>query len=354
MTQYDGGSDFESGGGRKPPNRPRDAVLRGMTEARDNLSEEVRWNAGVNGRIIVGNAKLWSTDGVRLKNLRRGQEVQILGQKGDGYIARLKDGSEGLIVERAIELDQLPPGPEREETEEQLRIRSTLLAVGTWSIPDQTEGEIGLLRDPLDVGLRVAHRHRLAPFSRAQDIASRPGMKRIEEATPYYRLVGVGMIDNRRPENDPRYAYCFEHTEQVIREITERLNASLREQGFPDSFWVRPFVRGLSRSEIFQRALAQNNPWATASTSPHEFGHTFDLHRNRYDILDYQGNFVTSTIFANDPLNNALRLSPKINAVLGRVLIAMKGEGKISVIHEGRNAVYHISDMHPVGESAIG
>ncbi|GEM_PF-6745052 len=351
MTQH--GGDFEHDKDRQPANPPREALFDDMTRAREDLTREVRWNGAINGKITIANAKLWSTGGVKLKNLRSGQKVQIIGQKGDGYLAKLEDGREGLIAQTAVELEEPLPAPIAvEETEQQRSIRSLLLAMGSLPVTDQTQEEIGVLKDPLEVGLRVAYRHNLALFSRARDIAAAPRMKKVPEITPYCRLIGVGMIDNKRTDNDERYAYCLEHTEQVIREITERLNTDLRTAGFPDSLWVRPIIRGLSRSAVFQNALVQSNPWAAEGRSPHQFGHTFDLHRNRYDIVDAEGNFVTSTISADDPLNNELRLSTKINATLGRLLIAMKEEGKISVIHEGRNAIYHISDLHPAGESA--
>lgn len=350
MTQHT--NDLERGDDREPPNPPRKALLDDATRAREDLSKEVRWNEAVSGKITITNAKLWSTDGVRLKNLRRGEAVQILGQQGDGYLARLSDGREGLVTTIAIELEEPLPAPiEAEETEEQGNIRSALLAMGPLSISDQMEIEVDSLKDSLGVGLRVAYRNNLTAFSRAQDIAGTPGIKKVPETTPHFRLIGVGMIDNKRTDNDERYAYCLEHTEHIMRKITERLNTDLRAAGFPSSLWVRPLIRGLSRSAVFQSALAKTNAWATEGTSPHQFGHTFDLHRNRYDIVDADGNFVTSTISENDSLNHQLQLSAKINAVLGRVLIAMKEEGKISVIHEGRNAVYHISDMHPAGES---
>lgn len=215
--------------------------------------------------------------------------------------------------------------------------------VRRFNIKPQTKEEIRTLKDRAALGVEVARRNGLRRLETADDIARAPYLMRLPEVqSPHYRLRGVGMSASA-VANDPRYTYLHKHTEPVIREIDERLNAELQRAGWPSNLWVRLIVASVTRSEKYQKILREKNGWAARGDSPHTYGATFDLDRRYYDIID-GANFSMTSDAHLDLANRKLGLVPKLNAALGRVLIQMRTEGKLLVLHEGPNPVYHISD----------
>lgn len=218
-------------------------------------------------------------------------------------------------------------------------------------VPMRSAKERRRQKDKISVGLEIAANNHLPRFETAAQIAATSGLAHVE---PYssrnFRLRGVGMLDDSNVESDERYTYCYQHTEKLMKKIDEELNEALYAEGFPRKFKVRLIIKGLSRSEEFQKALRKKNPYAAKGDSPHMYGHTFDIHRAKFDIIDTsgQGNrFSMISTSPSDEVNQKLHMCLKISAVLGRVLIKLKDAGELTVIDEGANPVFHISDKNP-------
>ncbi len=58
---------------------------------------------------ISGNGKLWSAGGAAVAVLGSGQDVYVLGQRGDGYLVRLRDGTEGFVSRQMVQINKPPP-----------------------------------------------------------------------------------------------------------------------------------------------------------------------------------------------------------------------------------------------------
>ncbi|MBI5412794.1 hypothetical protein HZA42_00415 [Candidatus Peregrinibacteria bacterium] len=153
-------------------------------------------------------------------------------------------------------------------------------------VPMRTKAERRKLKDRLATGLEIAERLHLLKFKTVEDI-KKADLKDVPQySSPHYRLRGVGMLDDGNTGNDDRYTCCYPHTESLINRISQELNEELYAQGFPRRFNVRLIVKGLSRSEAFQEALRKINPYAARGDSPHMYGHSFDIHKSKFDIVD--------------------------------------------------------------------
>lgn len=269
-----------------------------------------------------------------------------------------KAAAEKMAAQRGRE-EKEAPQPEKVPTPQEFApyildtngvTKAILETVRVFPVKPLEARKVFQLKDTVGPGLAVAHRLKLPQFETAEDIGAAAGIVDVPQyATKFYRLRGVGQKKDGVRTNDLRYAKCYAHTEGLMREIDERFNTELTKVGFPEQFHVRLIVSSLSRDREFQKGMKNANK--ARGESPHTFGHTLDVHRAKFDIIDTSGagnRFCMVSNATKDPTTR-LRLVDKLNAVLGRVLYQMKQEGKITVVHEGANPVYHMSDLKPLG-----
>lgn len=217
------------------------------------------------------------------------------------------------------------------------------------------------LKTPLILGLKVAKENNLEPFNKTGEIKRGKNVVEVPLESPLVRLRGVGIADDGKirdeepisKQNDTDFAYLRDFTFTTMQEIALELNRKLlTEYGMPDRFRIRLVATSLSRSKEFHKKVQKKHKrYAAKGDTPHMFGHTFDLSRFRYDIIDTKTNKYCRINVGSAPgsVENTFSLVRTVNAVLGRILIEMKHRetGEILVIHEDNNPVYHITAVPP-------
>ncbi|HYE58311.1 MAG TPA: DUF5715 family protein [Rhodothermales bacterium] len=142
----------------------------------------------------------------------------------------------------------------------------------------------------------------------------------------------------------------------VLDSIAARFRAGLARRGLPP---VQVIVTSVLRSGEDQEELRRVNSNAAAGRSSHEFGVSFDLTYRRFQAMP-------DTALARpeatvppflQPLARARRLTrleahshalvadypSRLDALLGRTLLALKARGVLVVLRERRQPVYHVT-----------
>jgi hypothetical protein len=147
-------------------------------------------------------------------------------------------------------------------------------------------------------------------------------------------------------ELDYSVPYVTPDTEAMLAEIGERFHARLDSLGIPR---YRLDITSVLRTPETQAALRRTNRNASRIESAHEFGTTLDIAYRRYappaehpaSGLDGTDDLATQ---ADSLLIETGRLrGTEFQAVLGRVLLEMQREGKLLVMMERSQTVYHIT-----------
>ncbi len=145
-----------------------------------------------------------------------------------------------------------------------------------------------------------------------------------------------------------------------------KFHENLAEAGLPP---VRFAISSAYRSAEYQRKLRRINRNATRKTSSHEFGTTYDITYRRYfgmtematDPHRYRLRKTSDERFncLVDDINEAERVwsskmtdrySRRLEAILGRTLISLEGDGTLLVLREWRQPCFHIT----VAEELVG
>lgn len=130
--------------------------------------------------------------------------------------------------------------------------------------------------------------------------------------------------------------------------IGHRMQERLAEYGLPPYRFV---ITSATRSREDQRALRRVNVNAVSESS-HQYGTTVDLHYRAfrysaaYDSLPTPEDIIPELL--RDRMSTAYNnfgqvYHEKLKALLGRVLLELQEEGKVLIIHERRQPVYHIT-----------
>ncbi len=138
-----------------------------------------------------------------------------------------------------------------------------------------------------------------------------------------------------------------------------RFHEVLAEAGLPP---VRFAISSAYRSEAYQRKLRRTNRNATRQTSSHEYGTTYDItYRRYYGMTDTATDVNRYRLRkTNDERLNCLiedisaaerawssrmtdRYSRRFEAILGRTLIELEGDGTLLVLREWRQPCFHIT-----------
>jgi hypothetical protein len=135
----------------------------------------------------------------------------------------------------------------------------------------------------------------------------------------------------------------------LLVEIGERFQARLDSVGLPP---YRMIVTSVLRTPDMQARLRRSNPNAAAGVSSHEFGTTVDLAYRRFapparPVDPAEFGVPTQMqpelqVLSDSLMFETARLrGAEMQAVLGRVLLEMRREGKVLVIMERAQTVYH-------------
>lgn len=207
-------------------------------------------------------------------------------------------------------------------------------------------------------------RHRGGSHLRA---AQRLGVGRVSGAADVRRLLDEGRLV--RLENTPYYtiqdldysvAYVTPDLARLLETIGERFQAELRERSLP---LYRYRISSVLRTAENQRALRRINPNAARGVSAHEYGTTLDVVFHKYDYLDRPEDRLPPSPypFLNERLEamrvrryDALgfRYWQELQGILGRVLIDLQEEGKVFVLLEREQPVFHLTVAQPLAQGA--
>lgn len=136
--------------------------------------------------------------------------------------------------------------------------------------------------------------------------------------------------------------YVTPDAQSMLVEIGRRFHARLDSLGLPA---YRMQVTSVLRTPEKQAELRGTNPNASRTVSAHEFGTTLDVSHVRFSAPEALA--TTSTRMQAEEVA-ALEEAAKKHAValqaeLGRVLAEMRAEGKLRVMMERQQPVYHMT-----------
>ena len=208
--------------------------------------------------------------------------------------------------------------------------------------------------------LKTAQERRLRQYFNAAHVvvARRHGVGRVEGAAEIERLVAQGRLvpiaENRlfRIQSlDYSVPYVTPATARLLDTLGTRFHRRLAELGLPRYRYV---ISSVLRTAENQAALRQINPNATYGVSSHEFGTTLDVVFHTYDYVAHPADSLATTGYAfldryletsqqraYDALG--MRYWQELQGVLGRELIALQEQGRVVVLLEREQPVFHIT-----------
>lgn len=164
----------------------------------------------------------------------------------------------------------------------------------------------------------------IRPTGSMEDLVEK---KRLEKLSPngvYYTLYRL----------DYSVPYVTPSTARLIDEIAVTFRAKTDSLGMPP---VRLVITSALRTPENQAKLRRRNRNASRTVSAHEFATTVDIAYRRF--AGPGGNVVTDSIIGAA----ANKRSAELQAILGRVLLELKNQGKVMVMMERAQTVYHIT-----------
>jgi hypothetical protein len=238
-------------------------------------------------------------------------------------------------------------------------VGSALATDGGETLSDEeiaaAEARIRLLADSADrrlrqvKGLSLVEKVRLRRDANAEQIAraQRLGVRPtdIDAAIAKQKLVELPDSTALWALHDFDFSVPFvtPSTKAMLTEIAQRFQTELDSAGVPR---FRIVITSALRTPEKQAALRRVNVNASKSVSAHEFGTTVDIAYRRfaapYDVAVIPSDSV-QTLVDSVLVKQANLRSAELQAVLGRVLLQMKREGKLMVMMEKRQTVYHIT-----------
>jgi hypothetical protein len=170
-----------------------------------------------------------------------------------------------------------------------------------------------------------------------EDAAARGRLVRLADSTEYWVV----------RELDFSVPYTTPGAEAMLAELGRRFHAALDTLGVPR---YRMDVTSVLRTPAKQAALRRTNPNAAAGVSAHEFGTTLDVAYRSFippagEAAGTHPAHAAPAAALRDSLlaETAHQRSAELQAVLGRVLLEMRREGKLMVMMERQQTVYHMT-----------
>lgn len=203
--------------------------------------------------------------------------------------------------------------------------------------------QMKLRRDVNAKQIARARRLGIKPTSDLKGLLARRVLVVLPDSTRYWTLY---RLNYSAP-------YVTPSTAALLAEIAERFQARLDSLNVPR---LRLVITSALRTPENQSALRRRNSNASKIESAHEFGTTVDIAYRRFATP------ADSTISAMapatiDPLRvvsdsllmaAATKRSGELQAVLGRVLQGLADEGKVMVMMERAQTVFHITVARPL------
>jgi hypothetical protein len=192
--------------------------------------------------------------------------------------------------------------------------------------------KVKLRRDANAEQIAVARRLGLRPHN-LEDAIARKKLVELADSTALWAL----------HDFDFSVPYVTPSTHVLLTEIAQRFQTRLDSAAVPR---FRIVITSALRTPEKQAALRRVNSNASRVESAHEFGTTVDIAYRRfaapYDVASIPSDTV-QTLVDSVLVKQANLRSAELQAVLGRVLLEMKQEGKVMVMMEKRQTVYHIT-----------
>jgi hypothetical protein len=170
-----------------------------------------------------------------------------------------------------------------------------------------------------------------------EEAAARGRLVRLADSTEYWVV----------RELDFSVPYVTPGAEAMLAELGRRFHAALDTLGVPR---YRMDVTSVLRTPAKQAALRRTNPNAAAGVSAHEFGTTLDVAYRSFippagEAAGTHPAHAAPAAALRDSLlaETAHQRSAELQAVLGRVLLEMRREGKLMVMMERQQTVYHMT-----------
>jgi hypothetical protein len=209
-------------------------------------------------------------------------------------------------------------------------------------IPNLTARELGELRR--DVNAVQTARARVMGIPRGGDVERLESSGRLRRLAASTRYWVVRDLDYSVP-------YVTPDTEAMLAEIGERWLASLDSLGLPR---YRMEITSVLRTPADQARLRRSNANAASGVSSHEFGTTIDIAYRRFApplgsaeeiVADLHPAVQPQLRILHDSMmvETAVKRGTELQAVLGRVIGEMRREGKLLVMMERQQTVYHMT-----------
>jgi uncharacterized protein YcbK (DUF882 family) len=216
--------------------------------------------------------------------------------------------------------------------------------------------QVQLLADSIDMKLRrvpnlsVAEKMRLRADANAEQIARARAMGinrtvALQSNVASQKLVELEDTTDLWALHNLNFSvpYVTPSARAMITEIGQRFQAKLDTLGIPR---YRIVITSALRTPDKQAALRRVNSNASRVESAHEFGTTVDIAYRRFAPPVDAAPLPADTIrrLADSVLVRTANLrSAEMQAILGRVIREMQTEGKLLVMMERRQTVYHIT-----------
>jgi hypothetical protein len=181
-----------------------------------------------------------------------------------------------------------------------------------------------------------------ASFQQMASLAERGRLVRMDDSTGYWV---VDTLTQSAPFLTPDAA-------AMLTEVGRRFQARLDSLGLPA---FRMEVTSVMRTAEDQAHLRRINANASKIVSAHQFGTTLDVSHLRFaapanplpDSSAARSDPRVAQIYALALDSVAAHNASALSAILGRVIHQMKGEGKLLVMMERQQAVYHMTVACP-------
>ncbi len=268
----------------------------------------------------------------------------VLSMGCSGHTVDREDAADVAPVAEAPTRTVAEPPTQAELEEEVRRLEAAVDSVDRVliRIPNLTSREQGVLRR--DANAAQTARARALGIPRGGDVERLEESGRLRELASSSRYWVVRDLDYSAP-------YVTPDAEAMLAEIGERWLASLDSLGLPA---FRLEITSVLRTPADQARLRRSNPNAASGVSSHEFGTTIDIAYRRFapplgaaeDRLAGANPALRPHLAAvHDSLlaETAAMRGTELQAVLGRVIAAMREEGKLMVMMERQQTVYHMT-----------
>ena len=219
-------------------------------------------------------------------------------------------------------------------------------------------GRFERLREPTSYEENRLRRPSTPSYTEHLDMADSLGVPPLESEADLDRHLRTGQLV---PLVDNRYYVLrvLEHSKPFVRplllqrleEVGQRFQAELAEAGLPP---YRFAVSSALRTADLQDDLQQSNRNATTGRSSHEYGASVDIVYTRYALWPTAGDTLTVP-FSDAATPAAQRLATRwaddlagtyddrLFGALARVLGRMQDEGRLLVLLEDEQPVFHIT-----------